>query len=83
MQVVTTLPRTIANVIKILILTKIENGQMKNLNLEELKTSDLKEINGGGLIGIAIGVAALVIACATALGYYDGKKDCMPPPCTE
>ena len=56
---------------------------MKNLNLEELKTSDLKEINGGGLIGIAIGVAALVIACATALGYYDGKKDCMPPPCTE
>lgn len=56
---------------------------MENLNLEEVKTSDLKNINGGGLIGIAIGITGLVLACATALGYYDGKKDCLPPPCTE
>lgn len=56
---------------------------MKHANLEKLATSDLKQINGGGLIGIAIGVAGLVIAGATALGYYDGKEDCIPPPCTE
>lgn len=56
---------------------------MKHLNLKEINTSELKKINGGGLIGIAIGVAGLVIAGATALGYYDGKEDCMPPPCTE
>lgn len=55
---------------------------MKHANLEEIKTSELKKI-GGGLIGIAIGVAGLVLAGATALGYYDGKEDCIPPPCTE
>ena len=39
--------------------------------------------NGGGLIGVTIGICALILAGATALGYYDGKKDCIPPPCTD
>lgn len=56
---------------------------MKYSNLKGISTSELRKINGGSLIGIAIGVAGLVIAGATALGYYDGKEDCMPPPCTE
>lgn len=56
---------------------------MKNSNLHELSNSELKSIYGGGLLGIVIGVAGLALACATALGYYNGKQDCMPPPCTE
>jgi hypothetical protein len=56
---------------------------MKNLNLEEIQTTELKKINGGGLIGITVGICALILAGATALGYYDGKKDCIPPPCTD
>lgn len=53
---------------------------IENYNLKKIKKSELKEI-GGGVIGVAVGIAALVLVGATALGYYDGKKNCMPPPC--
>jgi hypothetical protein len=56
---------------------------MNHSNLKDIKTTELKNINGGGLVGLAIGVTGLVLACATALGYYNGKKDCIPPPCTD
>ncbi|NGP89755.1 class IIb bacteriocin, lactobin A/cerein 7B family [Fodinibius halophilus] len=65
-----------------------------NLNLEKLNQSEIKNINGGGPLlaaaGVAIGVASLAAgAYATAMsaasnaGYADGKADCLPPPCTE
>ena len=49
-------------------------------NLEVVDHEELKSINGGG-IGVALGIAGLILTGAAALGYYDGKKDCMPPPC--
>lgn len=56
---------------------------MKNLKLYKLDQRELKSINGGGWAGIAIGVAGLLIAGAAAVGYYDGKTDCPPPPCED
>lgn len=55
--------------------------ETKKNNLRYITTSELKEINGGGFIALTIGIAGLVLTGAAALGYYDGKKDCIPPPC--
>ncbi len=70
--------------LKIIVNVKIINtGIMKldKLDLKELSTEDKKLIEAGGWIGIAIGVFGLVLTSAAAKGYYDGKNDCMPPPC--
>lgn len=76
--------KIIVNAIKISVKTLINYYQIMDYPIfEELSKSELQETNGGGLIGLAIGVTGLVLACATALGYYNGKKDCMPPPCTD
>ncbi|MCC5904985.1 MAG: class IIb bacteriocin, lactobin A/cerein 7B family [Balneolaceae bacterium] len=52
----------------------------KKYNLRKIENSELKEINGG-VIGAVVGIAGLVLAGATALGYYDAKRNCIPPPC--
>jgi len=83
MQVVTTQQKITANATNIFIPILINYNQMNHSNLKDIKTTELKNINGGGLVGLAIGVTGLVLACATALGYYNGKKDCIPPPCTD
>lgn len=54
--------------------------KIKNFNLEEIGKAELKKINGG-LIGTVCAIAGLALAGAATLGYYNGKKDCMPPPC--
>lgn len=56
---------------------------MKKSKLCELNQKELKLINGGGWQGLVIGAAALIIAGAAAVGYYDGKADCPPPPCED
>ncbi len=55
--------------------------KIEDFNLEEIRTSELKEINGG-IIGTVCAIASLALAGAAALGYYHGKQDCPPPPCT-
>jgi len=54
----------------------------EDLNLNVLSTQEAGQIYGGGWIGVVIGICSLVIAGAAAKGYYDGKMDCDPPPCT-
>jgi len=68
------------NVNKTLTLEIYKIMESKINNLEVVDHEELKSINGGG-IGVALGIAGLILTGAAALGYYDGKKDCMPPPC--
>lgn len=56
---------------------------LKN-NLKEISTVELKEIYGGGIlaaIGVVTAIAAVGYSSAYYVGYYDGKEDCLPPPC--
>lgn len=52
----------------------------KNLNIDELNSSEIKEINGGGW-GAVAGLYAAVLAGAYYVGYYNGKENCPPEPC--
>ncbi len=54
---------------------------LTKMGLIELTSENCKYINGGGWGSAIIGAAALIIAAAAAIGYYDGKEDCLPPPC--
>lgn len=54
---------------------------MENLNLYKLEEEELKLIDGGTWLGAVFGAAAVLVVAAHALGYYDGKADCPPPPC--
>jgi len=54
--------------------------KIKNPNIQELNSSEIVEINGGGWGGVA-GLYAAVLACAYYVGYYNGKEDCPPKPC--
>lgn len=58
---------------------------IENFDLEKIGKTELEKINGGGFvvgtIGAVCAVAGLALAGAAALGYADGKGDCMPPPC--
>lgn len=49
--------------------------------LKMIDKPELIKIKGGGIISATVGIAVLVLSGATALGYYDAKKNCMPPPC--
>jgi len=56
---------------------------LKN-DLKEIGTVELKEVYGGGIlaaIGVAAAIAAVGYSGAYFAGYYDGKEDCLPPPC--
>jgi hypothetical protein len=73
-----TLHKIIANV---KIKTKLDIMNTSNNKLTELNLKDCRRITGGGWPSVLLGAAALIVTCAAALGYYDGKQDCLPPPC--
>jgi lactobin A/cerein 7B family class IIb bacteriocin len=54
----------------------------EDYDLEEIRTPELKKINGG-IIGTACAIVGLALTATVAYGYYEGKQDCPPPPCTE